>query len=164
MTNKTEIGTCKEIPINQGKHVLVDQEDFEWLSQWKWSLTSHGYACRSTTIGGIKNSYYMHREILKTQKGYDTDHINGDRLDNRRCNLRICTRSQNMLNVLGNKNTTSKYKGVDWHKSTGMWRIRIMVDGKRINLGYSHSEDDAARIYNAAAVTHHGKFAKLNEV
>lgn len=106
----------------------------------------------------------MHRVILNTPPGMDTDHINGDGCDNRRCNLRICTRSQNMANggKYKIKDSTSPYRGVCWHKAIGKWRVQIKVNGRRIALGYFDDERKAAAAYNAAALEHFEEFAKPN--
>ena len=84
----------KEIPLTRGKFALVDDEDYEWLSQWKWYCSTTGYAVR-----GCKNRIlYMHREIAKTKPGMLTDHINRNKLDNRKENLRFCSHRENMKN------------------------------------------------------------------
>ena len=104
----------------------------------------------------------MHRVILKTPKGMDTDHRNGDGLDNRRCNLRICTKSQNSINRKMQSNNTSGYRGVYWHKRDKKWLAHIKIDGKKINFGYCSTKEQAAEAYNEAAKKHYGEFARLN--
>src|SRR3990167_2096609 len=102
----------KKIKLSQNKYALVDDSDFEFLNQWKWSLSSGGYAERQElkSLGGEK--IRMHRLIIGAKEGQQADHKNMNRIDNRRGNLRICTKSQNMMNCGRRKNNTSGYKGV----------------------------------------------------
>ena len=154
----------REISLTQGKFALVDDEDFAYLNQWKWSTHSNGYAIRSEN----RKMVYMHRLIVNALDGMDIDHINGDGLDNRRSNLRICSHMQNMRNMKSHKDGSSKYKGVCWHQAAKKWVVSIYVDvngkGKNIHLGLYKKEIDAAIAYNLAAVQYYGKFAKLNEI
>jgi len=147
------------IPLTQGQTAIVDVEDFEWLSQWNWYAqwnqpTRSFYAVR--TCKNIR----MHREILRCEKGKDTDHINHDTLDNRRFNLRKCNRSQNVRNQRKRIGSRSIFKGVTF--GNGKWRVRICTNYKRIHIGYYNTEEEAAQAYNAAAKEKHGKFAYLN--
>lgn len=161
----------KLIPLSQGKYAIVDAEDYERLMQWKWYRTTIGYAARTMHFGykngrKIKTDITMHRFIMNTPKGMDTDHINGDRLDNRRCNLRICSHSENCKNLPIRKNLakkSSKYKGVSWDKKTKKWVAKIMVNRVHKILGYFCEESLAAHAYNKAATECHGEFARINE-
>ena len=100
----------------------------------------------------------MHREILNTPEGLDTDHINGDGLDNRRENIRVSTKSQNQANRRNlQSNNTSGFKGVDFHR--GKWRAQIKVDGRKIDLGSFDTPDEASGAYLRSAHHHFGKFA-----
>lgn len=150
----------KYIPLSQGKRAIVDDDDFEYLSQWKWHFAS-GYAV-STTIK--KGSTYMHQIVNCTPKGLETDHKNGDKLDNRKENLRTATKSQNVHNMGGRKNSTSRYKGVNWDKDRKKWLVRIANDKKQKNLGRYRSEEEAALAYNKVAIEYFGEFARLNEI
>ncbi len=94
----------------------------------------------------------------------DVDHINGNRLDNRKCNLRLATRSQNLQNSRKRTGCSSRFKGVNWLGQNKRWRARIKVFGKEIALGCFISELEAAEAYNKAAKEHFGDFAKLNEI
>ena len=123
----------KTIPITKNKYVIVDDEDFEYLNQWKWHLSDSGYAVRG--INKNNKKFRMHREINKTPEGLDTDHINGNKLDNRKSNLRTVTRSQNKMNVGKPKTNSSGIKGVSWHKACEKWRADIKVNQKQISLG-----------------------------
>jgi hypothetical protein len=142
----------KEIPLTQGKVAIVDDEDFEELSKFLWFAHKAGntfYAVRnSSSIRGKRHMISMHSTILKTSKGMDTDHFNGNGLDNRRENLRICTHRENMQNQHINK--TSNYQGVSWSNRDQMWRAYIWVNGKSHNLGNFNDEIKAAKVYNDA--------------
>ena len=145
----------REIPVTQGRVALVDSEDYPLVAGRKWSCSSGAamrYECGVPT--------YMARLIMDAPDGIEIDHINGDRLDNRRCNLRLCTHRQNLRNRKRQDNGSSRYKGV--HKSAGKWRAMIGYDGKLYHLGYFADEEEAARAYNAAATEHFGEFARLN--
>lgn len=138
---------------------LVDAEDYEWLSQWTWSVQGGGYVGRSVRVDGKYRIVLMHRLILGTPLGMDTDHINGDSRDNRRTNLRVATRSQNLANQPKQCHNTSGYKGVCWDKQTSRWRAFISVKGKTVSLGRFDDIEDAAQAYREAAVKHFGSFA-----
>jgi hypothetical protein len=157
----------KEIELSQGKTALVDDDLFDELNKHKWHYAL-GYARRNVRLeNGKRKIVFMHRVIADTQEGYETDHINGDTLDNRRYNLRNCTKSQNQWNINKGRGK-SKYRGVHFHKTkrhkTGYWVARINVNGKRISIGYFKTEKEAALSYNEAAIKYHGEYAKLNEV
>lgn len=147
----------KEIKLSQGKVALVDNEDYEWLNQYKW-FCSHKYACRRNKITNLP----MHREIMKTPKGMYTDHINHNTLDNRKENLRVCTCAENNHNAVAKKHNTSGYKGVYWNKRDKKWYVQIRVSYKRIWLGYFDFIEDAANSYANAAQKYYGKFAYVN--
>lgn len=130
----------KKIPVTGGKYALVDDEDFEFLMQWKWEETPNGYARRNeskTTLSRrVKQTkFYMHRVVNSTPKGMDTDHINRNKLDNRKCNLRMVTRSENMRNTGLQRNNTSGYKGISWDKKRLLWESHIKNNDKKLFLG-----------------------------
>lgn len=157
----------KEIPLTQNKFALVDIKDFDYLNQFKWCTHKQRntyYAVRSIKKNGKKALLLMHREILKPPKGMCTDHINGDGLDNRRGNLRICSNSQNLMNRGKQKNNASGFKGVWWQKIERKWQAQIQVNKKVISLGYYPTKECAAIAYNEAATKYHGEFARLNQV
>ena len=152
----------KRIPLSQAKFALVDDCDYEWLSQWKWSFDGQ-YARRTEARKGIR----MHRVIvenLAVGNFQDTDHINGNKLDNRRANLRPVSRCINTLNRPLQRNNISGFRGVMWYKQTEKWHAQIKARGKKHHLGYFDYKVDAARAYNKAAIKHFGEFARLNEV
>lgn len=157
----------KEIFLNQEQVALVDVEDYEWLNQRKWrSYKDHNtyYAVRTIRKGEKWTAQKMHREILEIPKNMDTDHINGNGLDNRKENLRACTNSQNQANRGMPINNTSGYKGVCWYKANRKWQAQIKINKKQIYLGRYSTKEQAALIYNEAALKYHGKFARLNNV
>ena len=145
----------KAIPLTRGLVALVDDNDFEALTAYKWCPNRHRctvYATRGTrrTDGGHV-TVYMHRTVLERKlgrplvKGEDADHVNGDGLDNRRENLRPATRAQNMCNLHRRvANPSSRYLGVQWHAHTQRWRARIRVSHKEVYLGIYQGEDEAA--------------------
>jgi hypothetical protein len=140
----------KKIRITKGKFAIVDDEDFEYLNQWRWCLHSAGYAVRVQHISGSgKNrkriSYLMHQVVNKTIKGFHTDHINGDKLDNRKCNLRTLTASENIFYSGDRKNNTSGHKGVSWSKERNLWCAQIGHKKKVIPLGRYQKIEDAIK-------------------
>jgi hypothetical protein len=149
----------KKIELTQGKYALVDDEDFEYLNQWKWHYHSSGYARR--TDYPIGNTIFMHRVVNKTADGYETDHKDGNRLNNQKANLRSCNSSQNKMNRRNNKESTSRFKGVFWNSQKGKWASTINNPNQK-HVGYFNDEEDAARAYDKAAVEYFGEFAYLN--
>ena len=149
------------IPLTRGKFVLVDDDDFEWLSKVKWHYTSCGYAARAVRLSKNKTILIrMHRNILIPPKEAQIDHINGNGLDNRKSNLRICDKTQNQGNRRKIKKAKSKYKGVALNK--GKW-VSYIKDGPKIrHLGRFIREEDAALAYNFAALGYFGEFARMN--
>ena len=135
----------KKIILSKGELVLVDDLDFEWLNQWKWYANARGYAVRSRYVkgSGERGIIYMHRVLNSTPDGYKTDHIDRNRLNNQRNNLRTVTESQNAMNTKLRKDNTSGYKGIWWHKKNKKWIASIEVAKKVINLG-SYSNIQAA--------------------
>ncbi len=155
---------AKTIPLTQGKVAIVSNEDYEYLSQWKWSF--HGkYAHRSEWIKGGKGKqihHYMHRQLMNVPKGLDTDHINGDKLDNRRENLRVCSRSQNNANMTKPSHNTSGFRGVSWDKRAKKWQARINKNGKLQYCARFEDKLSAAKAYNDKFFELYGNYAKLN--
>lgn len=137
----------KKIKLTKGKYALVDDEDFEFVSRWKWSFDGH-YAIRGHYLGRIdgKDKYrkiYLHREINKTEVGMETDHINRDKLDNRKMNLRSATKGQNSRNHPAHKNNITGICGVSLYRGYKKYCSRIVVNKKRIHLGYFININDA---------------------
>lgn len=158
----------KEIQLTKGFVAIVDDEDFEMLNQWKWKYIPGGYACRqeSRKIAKLENrprkTIYMHGVILPCPDDKEVDHIDLNKLNNQKYNLRIATHSQNNHNTRMQKDNTSGYKGVYFRKDRGKFQSRIMNEGKEIKLGCFKSAIDAAKVYDEAAIKLHGEFARLN--
>lgn len=162
----------KEIHLTKGQRTLIDDEDHKWLNQYKWFARkgSNGvgyYAIRSSKrINGKQFDIRMHRIIMQLKRGdsKEVDHINGNGLDNRRSNLRTCTRQQNQFNSRP-RIGTSKYKGVTWFEINGKygkWCAKIRKSGKTTHLGYFKDEIEAAKAYDAKAKILFGEFARPN--
>jgi len=156
--------SMRKIPLTQGKYALVDDEDYDELMKHKWFCGNSEYGSWAGRNDRKKRvTIYMHREIMKTPPGLETDHVNHSRLDNRRANLRICTKIENMRNQHKPKGkTSSQYKGVCWHKRDSKWCAYIRIDHKCVSLGYHLKEEAAARAYDKAARKHFKGFACLN--
>jgi len=152
------------VPVGEGHYALVDRDDLHLVEGHTWSLlrghTGKLYAYASGTV-------YMHRLIAQTPAGMETDHINGDGLDNRRSNLRHATASQNRANTgkparPDGSRHSSRFKGVSWDRSRGRWQAKITVNGLCRNLGRYDYEESAAAAYDRAALAAWGEFAYLN--
>lgn len=150
----------ERVKLTQDKYALIDDEDLKLVSEYKWHY-GNGYAKRRDHKSSLCR---MHHLILPLKKGYMVDHINGNRLDNRRNNLRLVTKSQNMMNRGLQKNSKSGYMGVSWHKKTKSWRAYIKKDRKQIYLGLYDTKIQAAKAYNEAAKEYHGEFAFFNKI
>lgn len=143
----------------RGYTAAVDDDDYERVNVFRWAY-SNGYAQRRS--GG--KCILMHRMITNAGESIEVDHINGNRLDNRKANLRLCSRSQNMMNVGKRANSKSGYKGVSWSTQRRKWAAMIWKDGKPINLGRFDCKHKAALAFNVAAMALHGEFAFLNKI
>jgi hypothetical protein len=145
------------IPLTRGLHAIVDAEDYEWLSRYKWHATPSPrggsfYARRYRGQGAI----LMHRLIMNPPKGMVVDHINGNGLDNRRCNLRICTQKENTYNSRERVNGTSRFIGVS--PRGNKWQAKV---GRRY-LGIFDDEVQAAKARDREAIRQYGEHAWLN--
>lgn len=157
----------KLIPLTQGYSAVVDDADFEWLSQWKWCVSMMGrpgrkkpYAVRGAWEDGRTRIILMHRVISGAGEGEKSDHRDRDGLNNVRSNLRVCSQAQNTLNRPGNQTgrKTSKYKGVYWSKGINRWVARFQEK----HVACCKDEIDAAKAYDSAAKNVSADFAWLN--
>jgi len=146
------------IPLGDGSYAYVDAADYEWLSQWDWYMGSSGYAVRHEKGKGI----LMHRQIMQPPKGMVVDHIDGNRANNCRFNLRVCTPQENTLNQRKQSGLSSRFKGVGYCKRRRKWYARISFRGDEIWLGCFTDEVEAARAYDRKAVELFGAYARLN--
>ena len=152
----------RKIKLTQGKYALVDDEDFDRVNQFKWwaikSPSNNWRAVRQKNRLNI----YMHKFILGENSFKIIDHINGDSLDNRKSNLRYCSYSQNNMNSKIKSHNTTGHKGVSFVRRVNKYRVQIMCNKIRYNLGYFKDINDAAKAYNAKALELHGEFARVN--
>lgn len=168
-------GDLREIHLTKGAVALVDDSDYEELSKHKWHLHACGYAARSQHLGRgadgrwKKANVLMHRQILGVGAGVEVDHIDRNRLNNTRENLRACTRGENSGNLPKPRSGRySRYKGVSWSNAGGhsprkkVWHAKISANDRTINLGRFYTEEEAAVAYDAAARVQFGTFAALN--
>ena len=170
------------IPLTQGQVAVVDFDDFElvrgysWYAKWckhrkkyvaaRSEFDPEKYA-RLGPVEGQKNhnkTILMHRQIAAQMGLPDVDHADLNTLNNRRNNLRPCTRSQNVANSNKRIHNTSGFKGVHWNTTAKAWAARIGLNGKRIFLGYFNTKEEAAKAYDDAAKQYFGKFSRVNGV
>lgn len=160
----------KLIKLTQGHETIVDAEDYCRLMAmglWSSDVRKNGtvYAVKSYNKKAHPEKLtraYMHRVIMYAKAGLTIDHIDGDGLNNRKSNLRLCLHKNNRRNSKKHKDGTSKLKGVYWQKSAFKWHAQIKVDGEKIYLGVFHNEIDAARAYDIAARKYFKEFARTN--
>lgn len=165
----------RTIQLTRGFNTLVDEGDWPGLSKWTWHAgggrNGVWYAIRSVAIkkGDSKSCdlVMMHGQIMDTPDGMETDHRNHDGLDNTRGNLRVATKSQNLGNTRKYRKaggTSSRFKGVHWHKAIEKWAALIRCGGRQQTIGYFDREEDAAMAYDQAAARVFGEFAKTNDI
>jgi hypothetical protein len=148
------------IPLTKGKVAIVDAADYDWLSSFKWAANQKPggiYACRHVK----RKNIFMHRMIMNAPVGKFVDHIDRNGLNNRRCNLRLCSFAENIRNAVG-WGKTSRYKGVAKRKKDKKWISSIRYNNKFHYLGYFENETDAAKAYDKMARKFFGEFAYLN--
>lgn len=140
------------------KFAIVDDKDFEYLNQFKWHFHS-GYAARNKWENKKFTTIRLHRLLINCPKGKEIDHINKNKLDNRKSNLRICTRSENIANRTKNKNNTTGFKGVTYLKANKTFMAQISINGKKIYLGYFVNPLLAHKVYIKKSKELYGNFA-----
>lgn len=153
----------QEIKLTQGHVALVDDSDFDVLNKHKWCY-ANGYAVRNVLINGKQKTIWMHRQILNAPVGLEVDHADGNRSNNQRSNIRLCTRTENMQNRPLTVKNTSGYKGVSFYKPLKKFQARIRISGMEKHLGFFDNVIDAAKAYKSAAITYHKSFAKFVDI
>jgi hypothetical protein len=149
------------------KKVFIDEEDIPLAIKYNWHVQFDGYNfyCRRNAYDNSKKSgravITMHREIMGFPKGKLIDHINGNSLDNRKENLRICTNTENCRHCRKQRNSKMKYKGITKIINGSGWVARIGVNNKRIYLGYYNTEEEAYAVYCKASKKYHGEFGRI---
>lgn len=154
-----------EVPLTGGRCAIVDESDLALLSLFRWQLVandrrSHVYASTQVRSGAGGTSVRMHRLIMSAGPGMVVDHRDGDTLNNRRSNLRVCTASENSCNRHAVW-SGSGLKGAFFHRSSGLWRSSIVVRHETHYLGYFKTAEEAHAAYCAAALRLHGEFANF---
>ena len=147
----------KEIKLNKGYVAKVDDSDFEAISKFKWYITNDRKQLPYAQTGMNYKKIRMHRHLLNAPPQMDVDHINGDTLDNRRCNLRICTHAENVRNSKISKNNVSGVTGVAFHKKYKKWVAYIDCFGKK-HLGASQDFNEAVRMRKEGEKKYFGEF------
>jgi len=153
----------KEIQLTKGFTTMVNDDDFDFLSQWKWRALIHHtgniYAVRTDGNKWVR----MHRVIMSvSDRSIIVDHKDRNSLNNQRHNLRLCNTIQSSSNRRPNIKSSSKYRGVSYVRATNKWRAQIEHKNKTYILGSFTSEVDAALAYNKKAIDIHGEFAYIN--
>lgn len=168
MTEHSSDSLVIQVPLPQGYFAIIDETNKDLL-EIKWGLLKTG-DLRYARLNIEGTSIYLHRVVMQRALGRSIskaemiDHINGNGLDCRQCNLRLATNSDNSCNKEKGKRNTSGYKGVSRVTNRNRWHARIQRNGKDFHLGYFSSAIEAARAYNQAALIHHGEFAVLNVI
>lgn len=155
-----------DIFLKNGECFQVSNEDLDWVLNFKWCVDTKGYIQRSYSINGVIKKAVLHRVICEMMElninNQSIDHIDCNRLNNCRNNLRIATRSQNNFNQKIRSNNTSNYKGVSWCKQAGKWRVRIYIDKKEKHVGFFDCPIKGAIAYDIRAFEEYGEFAHFN--
>lgn len=150
----------KEVQLTRGLKAVVDDEDFEKVTKYKWWAHKGRhcwYARRSYKLAGKKKKQYLHRFLLSVTSGSVVDHIDGNGLNNIRRNIRVCTTQQNARNRHRSLSGTP-FRGVSYRKDRGTWQAYITLDYKKVSLGTFAKVEDAIRIREEAAITYFGEF------
>ena len=155
-----------QILTKRGDVILLDDADCAVMASFRWSVGSGGYARRNKLLSDDADegtTILLHRQLMGVKAGDSriVDHINGNRLDNRRENLRLCNRAENTQNQKKRSTNKSGYKGVSFHKAVGKWEAVIYAAGKSYRLGFFSTPESAYEAYCNAAREIHGQFANL---
>jgi len=160
------VGNISYVPLPHGLEAIIDVADISIVLDWNWHVRKDKntlYAARNklTDVNGKRGSTLMHRAIMKARVGLEVDHINGNGLDNRRINLRTCTKSQNQCNRKVSALSITGLKGVSLYKRDATWHARISHNGKRLCLGYYKTPEEAHAAYCEASARLHGEFGRI---
>lgn len=154
----------KQIPLTKGKVALVDDEDHEYLNSFNWHATKSGYARRRGRVGIDSRKFiWMHHQVFLCSENLKIDHRDGNGFNNQKGNLRPATHSENCRNRNRNKNNSSGYKGVSFHKGIGKFTARLRINYQFKNLGVFNSAKEAAEAYDWGARCFYGTFARTNK-
>jgi hypothetical protein len=151
----------KTVPLTRGYYAIVDDEDYFRVSVISWfaKVSSNGKTARA--VGNIKGKKVpMSRFLLNATAGSVVDHIDGNPLNNQKKNLRICSQSQNLMNQRVRDDNSSGVKGVSYHKQSMTWHAYIQVNGKRKNIGFFYSKDEAISARREAETKVYGEYAR----
>ena len=161
-----------EIQLSRGRGVTkIDADCLDLVKPYAWRL--HTASCKPYVCGRLRSQgwqgprVYLHRLIMDAGAEHEVDHINGDGLDNRRCNLRLCTTLENHYNetrkrTYKGKPASSVYRGVTWYAPTKSWVVKARIPGTKRHIGYFKTEIEAALAYNHAVAAVHGSFFHPN--
>jgi hypothetical protein len=158
-------GNIAYVTLTKGYEAVIDAVDVDIVARFNWTAyltTSTVYAARKDTSGAKQINFYLHRAIMGNPAGIEVDHINGDGLDNRRCNLRAATRSQNAQNTRVRSDNTSGVKGVWWDSARRKWASEIRVRGRKLFLGRHNDLESACEAYAYASEKFHGEFRRTD--
>ncbi len=162
------VGVVMIIDLNQGQQTIIDDEDWDKVNHINWCADKDTANPGKYYVRGLNKAtnkkVRLHRYLSNAPKGMEVDHINGNTLDNRKCNLRICTKSQNQMNRGKTKKNKSGYKGVSWCTSCNGWKAYLWTGEKNLYLGLFSFKKEAALAYNRASIKHHGEFAYVNKI
>lgn len=158
----------KHVNLTKGQKTMVDDADYDHLTQWNWHFGANGYAVREQHLGmkdgkRIRRTVLMHRELVDAPKGLDVDHVNENKLDNRRSNIRLATRSQNKANMRAVKRKDNLPMGVTFNpspRSKQPYMARVCMNGKSYFVGNFYQLKDAVSAYAAKKKELYGDFAK----
>jgi hypothetical protein len=151
----------RPISLTKGKIAIIDEEDYKLVNKYRWNF--NGRYAQSYEKNAQYKTITMHRLIMRPPIGFVVDHINHDMLDNRRCNLRICTQSQNEANKKINITNTSGKKGVSFDKKNNKWRATIRINHINVVIGWYSDIDKAGEAYLAKAKEIYGEFASSGD-
>lgn len=148
--------------LAKGLTAIIDKEDYELVSPYRWNFNNGAVTTNIVSGNGKRTTLKMHRLILGLPPNRPiVDHINGNQLDNRKSNLRVCDHSSNLMNRGKNRNNKSGYKGVFWSKAAKKWAAQVSVKGKKYHLGLYDSPTEAHKAYIEKSKEVHKEFSHV---